>query len=263
MAKKEEGLLTKANPPRVPVTEGTKEDPERLDTCGPRGCKIKAPTGRYRVEEQPEWFDFGYTTEAAPCPDRTTCPIQLFFKDGKPHLRFCRLWPKKKTFTANKVANGKLKKVKRGKGEYVEGRRPGDPGYVVAVKDAAEAQKIALAACRCWSAAPDGRYETITRYKKERKTGRVFTENEKVWRGSFEKCVSKIQKAAGRKVRLEELPKKERRRLKKRPKRAQPPKPKKGVSGPKRRRKKNPPPRPHVASPSRYREGARRWLSEL
>lgn len=73
---------------------------------------------------------FSYTTGegygARPCAtNRETCPVQLFFKKGVPHLRFC----------------------------YEKGK----PGFVHAVKDPIEAQKLAVKACECWSQTRDFR----------------------------------------------------------------------------------------------------------
>jgi hypothetical protein len=60
---------------------------------------------------------------AKPCAGERTekklnCPVQLFFRRGQAYLRFCT---KKNT-----------------------------PGFIRPVKDAAEAQRIASEACRCW-----------------------------------------------------------------------------------------------------------------
>ena len=89
-----------------------------LDCGNPKkGCKIvRRPAG----SKTATYPGFRYTTQAKPCgSSRKTCPVQLFYKAGQPHLRFC------------------LKKNK--------------PGKTLAVKTPQEAQRLASAACRCWT----------------------------------------------------------------------------------------------------------------
>jgi hypothetical protein len=116
--------------------QGTKADPHVFDACGRGGCDITRPGGKWNVAVHPDAFRFTYTnrnvkkdkktgkiteTPAVPCASkRTTCPVQLIYKDGQPMLRFC-----------TKAGN----------------RRP---GHVIPVNDAMEAQRIAAAACQCW-----------------------------------------------------------------------------------------------------------------
>jgi hypothetical protein len=70
------------------------------------------------VDKRPECQD-----SAKPCAGERTekklnCPVQLFFRRGQAYLRFCT--------------------------------KQNTPGFIRPVKDAAEAQRIAAEACRCW-----------------------------------------------------------------------------------------------------------------
>jgi hypothetical protein len=56
--------------------------------------------------------------DSDPCSQRSTCPVQLVWVDGKPNLRFCR--------------------------------ELGKPGYLVPVPDVKEAMRISDAACAKW-----------------------------------------------------------------------------------------------------------------
>lgn len=98
-----------------------------------------------------------------PCnTDRVSCPVQLFFREGKAHLRFCG---------------------EKGKG-----------AHVLQVDSHAEAQRLASEACQAWENAPDGWEEiVIEKYKKgekkgqpklDKKTGEVL--KQRVWHGNFE-----------------------------------------------------------------------------
>jgi len=102
--------------PKVPIgTHRTFMD------CGDskKGCKITKPPAGYRISTPP---GFDYTTAALPCDtDRASCPVQLFFRNGTPFIRFCRAGKKSK------------------------------PGYAVEANDVDHAAKLATAACKCWT----------------------------------------------------------------------------------------------------------------
>lgn len=98
----------------------------RIDTCGGNGCVITRPAGG-RIAVQFPGFSYSSGSMrprtsksfSAPCGTaRKTCPVQLVFDRGQPKLRFCR--------TKN------------------------EPGHLVAVSSAEEAQRIASEACDCW-----------------------------------------------------------------------------------------------------------------
>jgi hypothetical protein len=97
-----------------------------------------------------------------PCDtDRVTCPVQLFFREGKPHLRFCR--------------------------------EKGRAGHVLQVDSHEDAQQLAATACRAWANAPDGWEEVVVeRYKKGAKKGQVKLDKsgnpieKRVWHGNFD-----------------------------------------------------------------------------
>jgi len=62
-----------------------------------------------------------YTTRSEPCKtDRKGCPVQLFFRESVPYVRFCQ---------------------KAGSGE---------PGWVVPAKSPEHARKLAAKACSAW-----------------------------------------------------------------------------------------------------------------
>lgn len=72
-----------------------------------------------------------YTTASQPCmSSRKACPVQLVFKSGAPHLRFCR--------TAGS----------------------GEPGYLVPTPDPSAARKLSAEACAQWNR--DGKKFTPT-----------------------------------------------------------------------------------------------------
>lgn len=96
-----------------------------FDDCGGRGCTISSSTRRYDVSSYP---GFDYTTQAQPCASagrskdgkktRSTCPVQLIFKNGQPKLRFCATQKQ--------------------------------PGRVIPVDSAEEAQRISSELCACF-----------------------------------------------------------------------------------------------------------------
>lgn len=99
---------------------------KRIDTCGGRGCVITRPAGARIAVAFP---GFSYSSGSMrprsakgyspPCGTaRKTCPVQLVFDHGQPKLRFCRA--------------------------------KGEPGRLVAVSSAEEAQRVASKACACW-----------------------------------------------------------------------------------------------------------------
>jgi hypothetical protein len=92
-----------------------------LDCGSPKkGCKITRRPAGAKIANFP---GFHYTTRARPCGEtkemRKTCPVQLFYKRGQPMLRFCH-----KTKTA---------------------------GRTLSVDSPQQAQRIASAACKCWT----------------------------------------------------------------------------------------------------------------
>lgn len=128
----------------------------------------KRPAGSNVILE-PAW-GFEYTTQAGPCPSlRSSCPVQLFYKKGRPTLRFCRVQPNRK----KKLKPGE--KPKFSKKEHA----PTQKGFTVEVDSADDAQRIAAAACRCWKKSADGFAQVVEKAK-----GKPSS----VWRGSFETC---------------------------------------------------------------------------
>jgi hypothetical protein len=109
----------KKKPKKAPAV-GSKQRPRVFLDCGsPKtGCKIKRRPAGARVATPP---GFAYTTQAKPCGTtvRKTCPVQLFYRRGQPFLRFCR--------------------------------KPKTAGRTMMVDSPQQAQRIASAACKCWT----------------------------------------------------------------------------------------------------------------
>jgi len=109
---------------------GDKANPRTFMSCNWKGCKITKPPAGYKIATPP---GFDYTTKSKPCSTlpyttkggkekgRKTCPVQLFFREGTPFIRFCRA-----------------------------GKR-NEPGHAVEANDIDHAQKLATAACKCWT----------------------------------------------------------------------------------------------------------------
>lgn len=97
-----------------------------FESCGGSGCAIPSTGGRYKIQEGVPGFS--YTTQAKPCAaagrsrtgkkTRSTCPVQLIYKNGQPYLRFCLAQKR--------------------------------PGKVIAVSSADEAQRVSAEVCKCW-----------------------------------------------------------------------------------------------------------------
>jgi hypothetical protein len=79
-----------------------------------------------------------------PCKGkRKTCPVQFVWRDGKPNLRFCKTLI---TFKPKKREDGEKVDVKRIVSPIAV------PGWLVPVKSAQEAAKLAKEACERWTA---------------------------------------------------------------------------------------------------------------
>lgn len=177
----------------TPAGSGTKESPRRFDPCGPRGCPVR-DVKMARVRTASDVFTaqggkpFSYNTQTSPCGvDRTTCPVQLSYKQGQAYLRLCRQQPKDtgKPFVKSAVRGGEIVKFDRPQAGW---RRELDqPGWLIPVSTPEEAQDMAQAACKCWSKAKDGFLEVVKTAKKDAK-GVVVRDQSTVWRGSFERC---------------------------------------------------------------------------
>lgn len=185
---------------------GTKQSPRRFDPCGPRGCSVADVKGA-RIRTSNEVFmahggkPFSYNTQTSACSvDRSTCPVQLSYRQGQAYLRLCRQQPKNtgKPFIKSAVVGGEVVKYKRSDDAW---KRPLDqPGWLIPVNSPEDAQDMAQAACKCWSKAKDGFNEIVQTASKNAK-GMVKTEQSSVWRGSFERC----QVPAGAPIKAREL----------------------------------------------------------
>lgn len=98
------------------------------------------PKPNYRVEREPPAGS--YTTKTEPCQTgRKGCPVQLFFRDNKPFVRFCG--------KAREIT-----KVDRKTGETRTARvGAGMPGWIVPVETASKARRLVAAACKQWNKA--------------------------------------------------------------------------------------------------------------
>lgn len=105
-----------------------------------RAYKIAKPD--YKIELEPPAGS--YTTKSEPCQTgRKGCPVQLFFRDNKPFVRFCG---KAREITKTDRKTGETKTVRVGAKQ---------PGWIVPVESPTKARRLVAAACKQWSKTGD------------------------------------------------------------------------------------------------------------
>lgn len=103
-----------------------------------RKYTVKKPN--YRIELEPPMGS--YTTKTEPCQTgRKGCPVQLFFRDNKPFVRFCGQ-AREVTKTDRKTGATRTARVGAGM-----------PGWIVPVETPTKARRLVAAACKQWQKA--------------------------------------------------------------------------------------------------------------
>ena len=93
-----------------------------------------------------------YTTQSEPCKTgRAGCPVQLVFKDSKPHVRFCGAV---KMVEKTDRKTGEKRMVRVGSGEM---------GWIVPVETPTLARRLVSAACKQWTKAGVGPDQALGR----------------------------------------------------------------------------------------------------